>query len=60
MAESLGVGGVGGVEGLLPHHLDAVGGAVVDRGRGVQSDPGMAVLMVVVAEELAPGRRRRS
>jgi len=26
-------------------------GAVVDRGRGVQPDPGVAVLVVVVAEE---------
>jgi hypothetical protein len=52
VAEPLGVGGVGGVEGLLSQEPDAVGGAVVDRGWGVQSDPGMTVLMVVVAEEL--------
>ena len=51
-AEPAGVGGVGGVEGLDPSGADLGGGAVVDRCRGVQADAGVAVLMVVVVEEL--------
>ena len=49
--EALGMGCVGGIEdpGSLLTDLD--GGAEVDRGGGVQADPGMAVVMVVVLEE---------
>ena len=50
---------------------DLAGGAVVDRGRGVQPDPGVAVDVVVVLEERRaeasrisdrpePGRERRA
>ena len=49
VAEPVGVGRVGGVEGLLALRADLGGGAVVDRGGGVQPDPGVAVLVVVVA-----------
>jgi len=51
VAEPGGVGCVGGGEGGGPVGLDFGGGAVVDRGRGVQRDAGMAVLVVVVVEE---------
>ena len=51
MAEPFGMGGVGAVQGLLALRPDVVVGAVVDRGRGVQADPGVAVLVVVVAEK---------
>ena len=50
-AEPLGVSGVRCVERGLPVGADLGCGAVVDRRGGVQSDPGMAVLVVVVAEE---------
>ena len=50
-AEPVGPGGEGAVEDELAAGLDGPGGAVVDRGRGVQADPGMAVLVVVVGEE---------
>src|SRR5680860_746517 len=49
--ESLGVGVVGGGQGVLPVLVDRVGGAEVDRGRGVPRDPGMAVDVVVLVEE---------
>jgi hypothetical protein len=39
------------VEGVLPLGADPGCGAVVPRSRGVQSDPGVTVLKVVVAEE---------
>ena len=42
------VGGVGGVESDGPLGADLVGGAVVDRRRGVQPDAGVAVDVVVV------------
>ena len=45
-AEPVGVGGVGGVEGLLAQLADLLGGAVVDRGRGVQPDPGVAMILL--------------
>jgi hypothetical protein len=49
--EAFRAGGVGVVEDLLAAGLDRPGGAVVDRGGGVQPDPGMPVLVVVVGEE---------
>ena len=49
--DQVGPGGEGVVEDLLAAGLYGPGGAVVDRGRGVQADPGMAVLVVVVGEE---------
>jgi hypothetical protein len=51
VAEAVGVGGVGGVEGGLALGADLGRGAEVDRRGGVQPDPGVAVLVVVVAEE---------
>jgi len=42
---------VGGIEGAGPAGADIGGGAVVDRCRGVQSDAGVAVFVVVVGEE---------
>ena len=51
MPESVGVGGVGGVEGTGPFGADLDGGAVVERGGGVEADAGVAVLVVVVGEE---------
>ena len=42
---------MGCVEGVLPLGADLGCGAVVHRSRGVQPDPGVTVLMVVVAEE---------
>jgi EamA-like transporter family len=54
--EPLGVGGVGGTEDLSAAGLDLDCGAVVHGGRGVIADAGMAVFVVVVAEEnLAEG-----
>ncbi len=44
----VGVGGIGGVQGGGALGADLSGGAEVHRGRGVQPDPGVAVLMVVV------------
>ena len=52
VAEAFGAGGVGSVQGGLALGADLGGGAVVDAGGGVQPDPGMAVLVVVVGEEL--------
>src|SRR5665648_93570 len=49
-SESLGVGVVGGGQGVLPVLVDRVGGAEVDRGRGVPRDPGMMVDVVVLVE----------
>jgi hypothetical protein len=43
----------GRVEGGDPAGLDVHGGAVVHRGGRVHRDPGMAVLVIVAAEELA-------
>lgn len=51
VAEPLGVSSVGCVEGVLPLGADLGCGAVVHPSRGVQPDPGVTVLMVVVAEE---------
>lgn len=56
MSEALGMPGVclgqGGLA-LVPHQFS---GAEVDRGRGIPTDPGMAVLRVVIPDEsLAPG-----
>ena len=45
MAEALGVGGVGGVQGGLALGADLAGGAEVDAGWGVQPDAGVAVLV---------------
>ena len=42
---------VGGVERLGPLVPDLGGGAVVDRGGGVQADAGVTVHVVVVVEE---------
>src|SRR5271157_2128313 len=50
-AEPVGPGGEGAIEDELAAGLDGPCGAVVDRGRGVEPDPGMAVLGVVVGEE---------
>ena len=47
-----GGGGVGRVQGELALSADLAGGAVVDAGGGVQPDAGVAVLVVVVGEEL--------
>src|ERR1700681_2716754 len=49
--EPAGVGGVGGVEGHYSSGADFGGGAVMDRRRGVQTDPGVTVVMVVIVEE---------
>jgi len=49
--ESLGVGVVGGGQGVLPVLVDRVGGGEVDRGRGVPRDRGGAVDVVVLVEE---------
>jgi hypothetical protein len=49
--ESFRAGFEGFVEDLLAATLDVPGGAVVDGRRGVQSDAGMAVGVVVVGEE---------
>jgi hypothetical protein len=46
-AGSVRAGGIGVVEDLLAAGLDRPGGAVVNRCRGVQPDPGMAVVVVV-------------
>lgn len=47
---------MGGVEGGLAVCLDLIGGPEVDRRRGVEPDPGMAMVVVVVGEEsLAEG-----
>ncbi len=46
MAEARGVGGVRGVEGDLPLGADLGGGAVVDRGGGVQPDPKITPALV--------------
>ena len=51
VAESVRVGGVGGVEGGLALGADLGGGAEVDRRGGMKSDPGGSVLVVVVGEE---------
>lgn len=58
MAEPFRSGRVGGVEGLLAQCTDVAGGAVVNRGGGVQPDPGVAVFVVVVAEEPLAERAR--
>jgi len=50
-AEPLGMGVVGGGEGVLPGLVDRVGGAEVDGGRGVPSDAGVPVSVVVLVEE---------
>ena len=42
---------VGGVQGCPALAADLTGGAVLDRGGGVQADAAVAVLVVVVAEE---------
>ena len=71
MVEPRGVRRVGSVEGDAALGADLAGGAVVDRGRGVQPDPGVAVDVVVVLEERRaeasrisdrpkPGRERRA
>jgi hypothetical protein len=46
--EPFGVGGVGGVEGSGAFVAHGLGGAVVDVGGGVQAEPGMAMLVVVL------------
>ena len=51
MAEPLGMGVVGGGEGVLSVLVDRVGGAEVDRGRGVPRDRRVAVDVVVLVEE---------
>ena len=56
--EPLGPGGVGGVEDGAPGGVGLLGLAVVDGRRAHQADPGVAVLVVVPAEELAAERAR--
>ena len=51
VSESGRVGGVGGVEGDGASLTDLGGGAVVNRGWGVESDAGVAMHVVVVVEE---------
>jgi len=46
-----GVGVVGGGQGGLAGFVDGVGGAEVDRCRGVPADAGVAVNMVIFIEE---------
>ena len=50
-AESLGVGVVGGGEGVLAVFVDGVGGAEVDGCGCVPGDPGVAVDVVVLVEK---------
>ena len=50
--EAVRMSGVGGGEDFDPLGADFGCGAEVDRRCGVQSDAGMAMFMVVVAEEL--------
>ena len=50
MREAFGAGGVGVVEDLLAAGLDRPGGAVVYGCRGVQPDPGMAVLVTPLSD----------
>jgi hypothetical protein len=50
-AESLGVGVVGGGEGVLPVLIDFARGAEVHRGRDVPGDAGVPVGVVVLMEE---------
>jgi hypothetical protein len=49
--EPFGVGGVGGVEDAGTFVRNGVSGAVVDACRGVQAQAGVAMLVVVSAEE---------
>ena len=51
-SEAFRVGGVGGVEDHLPGGPDVLGPAEVDVGWRVQADAGVAVLVVVAAEEV--------
>ncbi len=51
-AEAVGFGGVGVVEDGLAVGADGVVVAVVDAGWGVVADAGVAVVVVVVVEEL--------
>jgi hypothetical protein len=51
LPEPVWVAGVRGGEDLGAQGLDLGGGAVVDRGRGVQADAAVAVLMVVGEEQ---------
>jgi len=55
--EPLGVGRVGGVEHPLAVVVEHPGAAVVEGRRGHQSDPGVAVLVVVVVEEIGVSGR---
>jgi hypothetical protein len=54
--EPFGVAGVGGGEDLGAVGADGLGGSEVDGCRGVQSEPGVVVLVVVVVEELLAER----
>ncbi len=56
LSESLGLGCVGVVEDGLAVSADGVMVAVVDAGGGVVADAGVAVVMVVVGEELIDER----
>lgn len=49
--EPVRAGGAGGVEDFLAVSADFPAGAVVNGLRGVEADSGMAVLVVVIAEE---------
>jgi hypothetical protein len=51
VSESLGVGVVGGGEGVLAVLVDGVGGAEVDRCGCVPGDPGVSVDVVVLLEK---------
>ena len=49
--EAFGVCGVGGLQNLRPLDLDALSPTEMDRSRGVEPNPRMAVLLVVPPEE---------
>ena len=51
MSEPRGVCVVGGRQGDRPVRTNSAGSAVMHRGRSVQPDAGVAVFVVVVAEE---------
>src|SRR3954447_16390456 len=56
--ESVGMGCVGGVEDAGALVADDLGEAVVDVSGGVKAEPGMAMLVVVPAEEVHAVRSR--
>lgn len=56
-SRSVWAGGVGVLKDLLAAALDRPGGAVVNRGGGVQPAPEMAALVVVLGEDVAERTR---